>query len=73
MVVTITEPKIKIVQIGERVTLQCDIQANNQSILSDIEITWVKEDGSPLPNRANLDQNGILIISNVQIHIQENN
>ena len=47
-------------------TLQCNIEANNQSILSDIEITWVKEDGSPLPNRANLDQNGILIISNVQ-------
>ena len=28
--VTITEPKIKIVQVGESVTLRCNVQTNGQ-------------------------------------------
>ena len=62
MVVTITEPKIKIVQVGESVTLQCNVDTKEQ----DVTITWVKEDGTPISPNANTDSNGILIITNVQ-------
>ena len=62
MVVTITEPKIKIVQVGESVTLQCNVDTKEQ----DVTITWVKEDGTPISPNANTDSNGILIMTNVQ-------
>ena len=65
VVVTITEPKIKIVQIGESLTLQCNVEL--QTGQSDFQISWVKENGSPLPSdRATTNKDGILIITNVQ-------
>ena len=78
--VTITEPKIKIVQVGESVTLRCNVQTNGQvryfqkyfeSILknvfqSDVSITWNKENGVLPTNRIRSNTNGILIITDVR-------
>ena len=62
MVVTITEPKIKIVQVGESITLKCNVQSQEQ----DVKIVWSKENGNLPEGRVNSGNEGILIITNVQ-------
>ena len=55
---TVTEPKIKIVQVGESVTLRCNVQTSG---LTDVVVTWNKENGVLPSNRVRSDTNGILI------------
>ena len=61
--VTVTEPKIKIVQVGESVTLRCNVQTSG---LTDVVVTWNKENGVLPFNRVRSDTNGILIITDVR-------
>lgn len=57
---TITEPKIKIVQVGETVRLKCNVETTE-----DVTISWSKENGVLPEGRFNSRPDGILIITNV--------
>ena len=64
IIVTVTEPKIKIVQIGETVTFTCNARSVNQN--SPLSITWSKENGQ-LPPASYLDSaRGMLIITGIR-------
>lgn len=64
IVVTVTEPKIQIVQIGETVTFTC--QARVASAQQPLSVTWSKENGQ-LPASSYQDSaRGLLIITGIR-------
>ncbi len=64
IIVTVTEPKIKIVQVGETVTFTC--KARSVSANQPLSITWTKENGQ-LPISSYQDNaRGMLIITGIR-------
>jgi hypothetical protein len=64
ILVTVTEPKIQIVQIGETVTLTCQARSVSQKL--PLSVTWSKENGQ-LPASSYQDNSrGMLVITGIR-------
>ena len=63
--ITMSEPSIQIVQIGQTVRFDCNARPRFD-VSGPLTVSWAREEGGLQPGRARDDGNGLLIITQVQ-------